>query len=86
MTGAVEQGKIYVESELRGFEVKTKEHATPLYISPGHLVGVGTALKIVRDCIRPPHKLPEPLHLAHRCAKNIMKKEEEKKLAKVSVS
>lgn len=83
VTGTLEQGKIYVGSELRGFALKTKEHATPLYISPGHLVGVGTALKVVRDCIRPPHKLPEPLHLAHRCAKKAMKEEEEK-LAKVS--
>jgi deoxyribonuclease V len=74
VVGRVEKGKIYVETELRGFELKTKEHATAIYVSPGHLVSPGTALKVVRESVRLPHKLPEPLHLAHKAARSEMKK------------
>lgn len=73
VAGTVENGKIYVETELRGFELTTKEHATPIYVSPGHMISLGTALRLVRECTRPPHKLPEPLHLAHRGARREMK-------------
>lgn len=73
ITGSVEQGKIFIDNELRGFEVKTKDHARPLFISPGHMVSLGTALKTVQECLRPPHKLPEPLHLAHKAARRELK-------------
>ncbi len=71
--GKVDHGKIYVEKELRGFELRTKEHAKPIYVSPGHMISPGTALKIVIETTRHPHKLPEPLHLAHRGARREMK-------------
>lgn len=71
--GKVDHGKIYVEKEMRGFELKTKEHAKPIYVSPGHMISLGTALKIVRETTRHPHKLPEPLHIAHRGARSAMK-------------
>ena len=73
ITGHVEQGKIFVDKELCGFEVKTKEHARSLYVSPGHMVGLGTSLRIVQECLRAPHKLPEPLHLAHKAARRELK-------------
>lgn len=75
--GRIENGKIYVEKDLCGFELTTREHANPIYVSPGHMVSPGTALKIVRDLIKPPHKLPEPLHLAHKGARRAMKEEME---------
>ena len=74
IAGKVENGKIFIEKELCGFEVTTKEHARPLYVSPGHMVSLGTALRIVSETIRPPHKLPEPLHLAHKAARREMRK------------
>lgn len=84
VVGDVEKGKIYVENELRGFELITREHAAPIYVSPGHMIAPGTALKIVKDCIRPPHKLPEPLHLAHRGARRGMKEMIEKQKSKAT--
>lgn len=69
LTGTVKQGKIIFRNEIVGFEIKTKEHANPLYVSPGHLVSFGTVLNIVRDTIKLPHKLPEPLHLAKKIIK-----------------
>jgi len=72
--GNIENGKIYLDKELAGFKIKTREHANSLYISPGHLVSLGTCLKTIQQCLKPPHKLPEPLHLAHRIAKKEIKK------------
>ena len=72
--GRTEKGKIYLDKDLAGFEVETREHANSLYVSPGHLVSLGTTLNIIQQCIKPPHKLPEPLHLAHRFAKKEMEK------------
>lgn len=71
--GTIEKGKIFFENELVGFEINTKDHAKPLYVSPGHNVSLGTCLKIVQQCIKPPHKLPEPLHIAARVAKKALK-------------
>lgn len=70
--GRVEEGKIYLGTELRGFEVLTREHAKPLYLSPGHLITLGSALNIIRKTIQYPHKMPEPLHLAHKLARKRM--------------
>lgn len=66
--GRIENGKIFIGVDLCGFEVKTRDFANPLFISPGHLVSLGSVLNIVSKCIKPPHKLPEPLHLAHKYA------------------
>ena len=82
MLGRVENGKIYIEKSHVGFEVITKEHASPIYVSPGHLISIGTAVKIVRESLKPPHKMPEPLHWAHRGARREMKRLVEEKAEK----
>ncbi len=64
--GQLEEGKILVERELCGFEIKTREHSNPIYISPGHNIALGTVLDLVTKTIIFPHKMPEPLHLAHK--------------------
>jgi len=66
MCGEVKDDKVYVDSELRGMVVKTKVHSNPLYVSPGNLISIKSATEIVAKCIKAPHKLPEPLHLAHQ--------------------
>ncbi len=76
--GIVEKGKVIVDAEVKGFEVITKEHANPLYISPGHLISVGSALHLIPSMICFPHKLPEPLHIAQRAVKKeVLKLREE---------
>jgi deoxyribonuclease V len=69
LCGQVQQGKIIVENEICGFEIKTREHSNPLYVSPGHLVSLGSVLNLIPKTIQYPHKLPEPLHLAHKLVK-----------------
>ncbi len=73
--GQVEEGgRIMFNNEIRGIEFKTREHSKPIYISPGHRISLETSMEIVKKCIIPPHKMPEPLYQAHRIAEK--KKEE----------
>jgi len=72
--GQYENHKIFINNELRGFKIETKEKSNPIFVSPGHLVGIIKSLEIIKHCIRLNHKLPEPLHLAHKLS-NKTKKE-----------
>lgn len=74
MAGDLKDKTIYMEKEARGYEFKTKEHSNPIYVSPGHKVSLRSSLEIVKKCIYLPHKLPEPLYLAHRYANKIRTK------------
>ena len=66
MLGEVKGKTIYVEKEARGYELITREHAKPIYVSPGHKVSLKTSLEVIKKCLRYPHKLPLPLDLAHK--------------------
>lgn len=71
LAGEIKEDKIFILNELRGLLVKTKEHANALYVSPGNKLSIETSAEIARRCVIPPHKLPEPLHIAHKYAKKI---------------
>ena len=45
MLGKVMEKTIYVEKEARGYKLITREHAKPIYISPGHKVSLKTSLE-----------------------------------------
>ena len=69
LTGRIEQGKVMIKGNVSGFEVKTREHSKPIYLSPGHLISLGSVLNIIPKTIIPPHKMPEPIHLALKIAR-----------------
>jgi len=71
LTGEVRENTVYIDKEARGYQLKTKEHAKPIFISPGHNISLKTCSEIVKKTIKYPHKLPEPLHLAHKYANKI---------------
>jgi len=64
---------IVLNGEVCGAKVVTKEHARPVYVSPGNMISLKTAVELVKKTMVPPHKLPEPLHVAHRIARKIAK-------------
>ncbi len=74
LVGEEKDGQIFYEEQLVGKTVKTKEHANPLFVSPGNLISIETAAEIVKRCVVPPHKMPEPIHQAHRFADKIAEK------------
>ncbi|MBI4141998.1 endonuclease V [Candidatus Woesearchaeota archaeon] len=69
LIGDMQDDKIFVDDELRGVAVKTRDFARPVFVSPGNLIDVETAAVIAKKWVFPPHKLPEPLHAAHKFAK-----------------
>ncbi len=71
MLGQMRENTIYVDKEARGYSLITREHANPIYISPGHKISLKTSLEVIKKCIRLPHKLPEPLHLARKYGNKI---------------
>jgi deoxyribonuclease V len=75
MLGQVKGSTIYVEKEARGYELITRKHANPIYISPGNKISLKTSLETIKKCLREPHKLPEPLHLAHKYGKKVSKEQ-----------
>lgn len=75
LAGEIDGEKIKILNETRGELVKTKEHAKPLFVSVGHMISLKNAVDLVKKTNMPPHKLPEPLHLAHRHATKIMAQE-----------
>lgn len=68
LVGEVKGNVVYIDKEARGAVVVTREKSKPVYISPGHKISLKTSVEIVKSCMRFPHKLPEPLHLAHKYA------------------
>ena len=74
--GDLQDGKILIDGQVAGFEIKTKEFSNPLFISPGHNVSLETIKEIIPKTIIHPHKLPEPLHLAHKLGRKVTRKKE----------
>ena len=74
LIGEVKANKVYVENEARAELVETRKHSKPIYVSLGHKISLKTSVEIVKKCLKFPHKLPEPLHLAHRYANEIREK------------
>jgi deoxyribonuclease V len=85
LVGEVKNGKLIILNETRGEELITKEHAKPLYVSSGHLVSLKTAVDLVRKYTIDPHKMPEPMHFAHKYAKEILD-ELKAKIEKITIS
>ena len=51
--------------EVIGAAVRTRPRHKPLFVSPGHKVGVETAVAIALACCRGGAFMPEPTRLAH---------------------
>lgn len=76
--GRVEKGKIFLGTDICGFEIKTREFSHPVYVSPGHLISLGSVLNLLPKLIRFPHKMPEPIHLAHKLGRKKVRVEAER--------
>ncbi len=77
LAGEIKDNKIKILAETRGELVKTKKQAKSLYVSVGNMMSLKNAVELVKKLNIPPHKLPEPLHLAHKHASALLKKQRE---------
>jgi deoxyribonuclease V len=55
------------EGKIVGSVLTMKKGTKPVYVSVGHLISLGTAVKIVEHCTRG-DRIPEPLLAAHKIA------------------
>lgn len=65
LCGEKRDDTIYLHGDPVAKAIATKKNAKPIYISPGHRISLRAAVEISKKCFRG-HKLPEPLHLAHK--------------------
>ena len=52
LCGEINEDNIIIGEKVVGFKLITKEHASPLFVSPGHKMGLKSSLEIIKDCIR----------------------------------
>jgi deoxyribonuclease V len=53
------------EGQTLGAALRTRDRVRPLYVSPGHLCDLPSAIRIVLECA-PRYRLPIPARLAHQ--------------------
>lgn len=58
-----------IDGRTLGMVVRTKKGSPPIYVSVGHKISLETAVDFVLRCTKPGQRLPEPLRLAHLCAR-----------------
>ena len=56
-----------------GRVLRTREGVKPVFVSPGHMVSIPRAARIVLDCCHG-YRLPEPIRLAHAYVNEMRKK------------
>lgn len=56
------------KGELLGVVLRTRSKVKPVYISPGHLIDLESALALTLRCT-PRYRLPEPIRAAHDAAR-----------------
>jgi len=71
LEGEVKGDDIIAGGKKVGKTLVSKPGSKPMYVSPGNLISIKTALELSSKFVRLPHKLPEPLHLAHKYSKEI---------------
>lgn len=73
LCGEVKGDKILLNNKVVGKSFKSREISNPIYVSIGNKICLKTAEKIIKKTIDG-HKLPEPLHQAHKYANKIKRK------------
>ena len=73
LAGEIKDDDILINRKIVGKVLKTKEGSNPLYVSPGNMISLKSTVELTKRFVKEPHKLPEPLHLAHKYGKEVLK-------------
>jgi len=73
LVGEVKGENVVNNGKIIGKVLNLKAGSNPLYVSPGNLISMESAFELAKKFVRLPHKLPEPLHIAHKYAKQVVK-------------
>ncbi len=70
--GCEEKGEDIIKGGKKVGKIFTsKPGSRKMYVSPGNLISIQTSLELCRQFINLPHKLPEPMHLAGKYAREV---------------
>jgi len=69
----IEKDNIFRDDKKVGRVLLSKEKSNPIYISPGNKISINSAYDLCKKLICPPHKMPEPLNLAHKYIRTVHK-------------
>jgi deoxyribonuclease V len=67
----VEKDYLLKDGKKVGRALLSKEGSTPIFISPGNQIDLESSYEFSKKLLKSPHKLPEPMYLAHKYAKNV---------------
>ncbi|MBT4824485.1 endonuclease V [Candidatus Woesearchaeota archaeon] len=73
LCGEEKDNCVYLDKDVIGKKIGTKDKAKAVYVSQGHKVGIKTTMEIVQNMLKG-HKLPEPLYLAHKYGNKVKSK------------
>ncbi len=73
LCGEINGEEILKDKEIVGKIFHTKENAKNIFVSQGHRISLKTSIEIIKKCLTG-HKMPEPLHQAHKYASKNKKK------------
>jgi deoxyribonuclease V len=71
------QAPLIFENAQVGVALRTRLNVKPVFVSPGHLIDLDSAVKVVRSCLSK-YRVPEPLRQAHILV-NEFRREREKR-------
>jgi deoxyribonuclease V len=77
LCGEIKGDDVYQEGEKVGKLLYLKGSGRPAYVSPGHKISLGTAVKVASACMLK-GRIPEPVRLAHEYVTGIKRKLAEK--------
>ena len=66
---------IFLEKEVVGYALRTKQGVKPVFVSPGHLISLEESVEFTLQAVTK-YRIPEPLRIAHQLslkAKNFVK-------------
>lgn len=66
-----EKDNLMMNGKKAGKILISKQGSRPLYVCPGDKISIKTAKDLIIKMVVQPHKFPEPMHLAHKYAKDI---------------
>lgn len=67
-----EHSKLIYRNKTVGAVLRTRDNVKPLYVSPGHLIDLKGAIKVVITCLGK-YRLPEPIRRADALSKKLKK-------------
>jgi deoxyribonuclease V len=62
---------IHYGGKVVGAVLRTKDNTAPIYVSPGHMISLNTALELVLKTSL--YRIPEPTRLAHNLLQKVRK-------------